>query len=114
MTIPNKIHFIFGLRPDFGGKPFSYVHYLAVATALKVNRPDQLYLHFQFEPDTYWWKKACELATPRRLTAAVSVHGTPMDEHAHRTDLARLEILLSEGGIYLDLDVICVNPFTPL
>lgn len=30
MVIPNSFHFIFGLRPDFGGMPFSLVHYVCI------------------------------------------------------------------------------------
>jgi hypothetical protein len=26
--IPNILHFVFGMAPDFGGKPFSLPHYL--------------------------------------------------------------------------------------
>jgi hypothetical protein len=32
----------------------------------------------------------------------------------HQADIARLEILIEKGGIYLDMDVICVRPFTDL
>ena len=35
MTVPNVIHFCFGLKADFGQRPFSFVHYLAVKTALR-------------------------------------------------------------------------------
>ena len=31
--MPRIAHFIFGLRPDFGGKAFSLVHYLAIRSA---------------------------------------------------------------------------------
>jgi hypothetical protein len=31
--MPRIAHFIFGLSPDFGNKPFSLVHYLAIRSA---------------------------------------------------------------------------------
>jgi hypothetical protein len=31
--MPRIAHFIFGLSPDFGGKSFSLVHYLAIRSA---------------------------------------------------------------------------------
>ena len=38
--IPNIFHFVFGMAPDFGGKPFSLVHYLSVKSALTLNQPE--------------------------------------------------------------------------
>src|SRR5687767_12052334 len=55
--IPNRIHFIFGLHPDFGGKPFSFVHYLAIASAAAVNSPSEIILHHAHEPAGEWWER---------------------------------------------------------
>jgi len=48
--IPNIIHFIYGLKEDFGGIPFSLVHYLAIKSACEVNRPEQINFYFRYEP----------------------------------------------------------------
>ena len=37
--IPKVIHYIFGLREDFCGKPFTDFHYLNIVSAWKLN-PD--------------------------------------------------------------------------
>jgi len=37
--IPNIFHFCYGFTKDFGGKPFSLVHYLALKSAYEINRP---------------------------------------------------------------------------
>lgn len=29
-VVPRIVHFVFGMSPDFGGKPFSFAHYLAI------------------------------------------------------------------------------------
>jgi hypothetical protein len=113
-AIPNRIHFIFGLHPDFGGKPFSFIHYLAVLSASIVNKPDEIILHYRYLPSGVWW----DLAKPYLLLDQVpipeSVEGRPVSHFAHKADVLRLNILEREGGIYLDMDTFCIRPFTPL
>lgn len=112
--IPNMIHFIFGMDEQFGGKPFSYIHYLAVRSAIAVNKPDQVILHYAFEPRTEWWEAIKPYVVLNRLTPPTSVFGKPVQHFAHRSDILRLEIMRSEGGIYLDMDVFCVCSLGPL
>ena len=108
--IPNRIHFIFGLDPEFGGKPFSFVHYLSIRSAWYVNNPDQIMFYFAYEPSGPWWEMAKPLVTTVRVNP---ITGRGL-HYAHHADLLRLEVLLSEGGIYLDCDTFCINSFTPL
>lgn len=112
--IPNCIHFIFGLDPTFGGKPFSFVHYLAIASASIVNKPDEIVLHYAHEPDGEWWERSKSLLRLSPVRAPESVHGRSITHFAHKADVLRLEILKSEGGIYLDVDTFCVSSFAPL
>ena len=113
-VIPNIIHYIYGLEENFGGKPFSFVHYLSILTAFVVNTPKKIYFHYQFEPTGYWWDKAKEILLLRRIELKNEIFGNKLNHYAHKADVARLEILMKYGGIYLDIDVICINPFTPL
>ncbi len=65
-SIPNLVHFLFGLKADFGGKPFSLVHYLAVKSAFDVQRPTAIYLHYIHLPTgNYWWEMALPYVTLR-------------------------------------------------
>lgn len=57
-NIPNIIHFVFGLSPDFGGRSFSLIHYLAVKAAYECNKPEIIYLHYAHEPSGEGWDKA--------------------------------------------------------
>jgi len=43
-----------------------------------------------------------------------SIHNQTIYHIFHRGDVAKLEILLQHGGIYLDYDVIVVNSLDPL
>lgn len=112
--IPNIIHYIYGLEKDFGGKPFSFIHYLSILSAFVVNNPPKIYFHYQYEPNGYWWKKAKKLVHLNRIEAKNEIFGNKLIHYAHKADVARLEILMKYGGIYLDIDVICINPFTNL
>lgn len=112
--IPNIVHFVYGLKSDFGGKNFSFVHFLAVVTAWKVNRPETIYFHYVYEPSGEWWEKARPYLTLNRIPPPTEIFGRPLEHFAHKADVVRLEMLMRYGGIYLDMDVVCINSFRPL
>ena len=75
--IPNIIHFVYGLAPNFGwdayermdrqrnimvkspkADAFDILKYLAVKSAHDVNKPDKIYFWYQHEPHGEWWDKA--------------------------------------------------------
>ena len=112
--IPNTLHFVFGMAPDFGGKPFSLVHYLSVKSAVELNKPMAVYLHYQYEPQGEWWERARPVLTLNKITAPDSFMGRPLFHVAHKADVVRLQTLKESGGIYLDLDTISVKPLTDL
>jgi Glycosyltransferase sugar-binding region containing DXD motif len=119
--IPNILHFVFGMAPDFGGKPFSLVHYLSVKSAVELNKPTAAIFHYQFEPacpagrpESEWWEKTKSLITLNKIAAPDSFMGQPLYHVAHKADVVRLQALKETGGIYLDLDTISVKPLTDL
>lgn len=112
--IPNVFHFVFGMAEDFGGKPFSFAHYLSVKSAVELNRPEAAYFHYQFEPEGQWWEQAKPLLTLNKLKAPDSFMGRPLYHVAHKADVIRLQMLKETGGIYLDLDTISVKPLADL
>lgn len=112
--IPNVFHFVFGMAEDFGGKPFSFVHYLSVKSAVKLNNPEAVYFHYQYEPEGEWWEQAKPLLTLNKIKAPDSFMGKPLFHVAHKADVIRLQMLKQTGGIYLDLDTISVKPLTDL
>lgn len=112
--VPNILHFVFGMAPDFGGKPFSLAHYLSVKSAVELNKPVAAYFHYQFEPEGEWWQKAKPLLTLKKIVSPDSFMGRPLFHVAHKADVVRLQALKETGGIYLDLDTISVKPLTDL
>lgn len=112
--IPNIFHFVFGMAADFGGRPFSLSHYLAIKSAAAVNKPDTIFFHYEFEPTGEWWQKIKPLLTLNKIKAPESFMGQPLYHVAHKADVVRLQALKETGGIYLDLDTICVKPLHEL
>jgi hypothetical protein len=107
--IPNRCFFVC-LRP----MEFSLASYLAIRSAYDVNAPDELVLYCDRTPSGPWWDAASKYVTEVvEVDPPESVGGVPVVHAAHRADLLRLEVLLRDGGIYLDLDVLSVKPLTP-
>lgn len=112
--IPNIIHFVFGLDPDFGGRPFVLFHYLAIKSAYDVNKPDIIYFVCAHEPEGEYFEKARNYIEIVKIVPPESIFGNKLYHYAHKADVIRIERILEYGGIYLDLDVICQKPLTQL
>ena len=112
--IPKVFHFITGLDSDFGGKHFSFVHQMAIRSALMLNEGFRAKVYYHHEPSGKYWdavKRDVELV---QVDLPTEVFGNPVEHFAHKADVLRMRILLEQGGIYLDLDTICQRPFAPL
>jgi hypothetical protein len=112
--IPKTLHYCFGLTPDFGGKPWSLVHYVGVSSAIRHIKPDAVYIYYEFEPRGPWWDLIKPLAIPVKVQAPTEIFGRSLSHPAHRADVVRLERLIETGGIYLDADVIVHRSFDEL
>ena len=112
--IPNIFHFCYGLSPDFGGKPYSLVHYLAVKSAMEVNKPENIFFYYSYEPGGEWWERTKQIVSLKKITAPDEIFGNPLNHVAHKADIIRLQYLIETGGIYLDLDTISKKSFAPL
>lgn len=110
--IPNQFHFCFGFSDT--PTPFLYAHYLAIRSAVVVNRPQRVTVDYHHAPRSPWWEKAQDLAEFRHVDPPREIFGRPLHHFAHRADVLRLYRLYQEGGIYLDMDTLCLRPFTPL
>lgn len=108
-SIPNIVHFIFGLKPDFGKRNFSYIHYLAIISAHKQLNPEKIYFHYEYEPAGYWWERAKNFLKLNKIYGPKQIFGNPIAKYQHMADVLRLEILKEFGGIYLDIDIISLN-----
>jgi hypothetical protein len=53
--IPRIFHFITGLDANFGGRPISFVHYMAIRSALEVNKGFCEKIYYHYEPSCEYW-----------------------------------------------------------
>ncbi|MGW7351473.1 glycosyltransferase [Streptomyces sp. NPDC054784] len=83
-------------------------------SALVVDQYDAAYLHCDVEPAGEYWQRLREHFTVRPCFPPTEVGGREIRHVAHRADVARLQILLEEGGTYLDTDVLCVRSMESL
>jgi hypothetical protein len=112
--IPRILHYVFGLTPDFGGKPWSLVHYVCVKSAIRWIKPEAITLYYEHEPTGPWWALTRPLLTPVKIAAPDEIFGNPLQHFAHRADVVRLHKLMEQGGIYLDVDVLVQRGFDDL
>jgi len=112
--IPRIVHYCFGFDKDFGGKPWSLVHYVCVRSAVTRLRPEKVFVHYEYEPKGVWWEQTRKIVTSNKIVAPRQIFGNDLLHPAHRADVVRLETLLREGGIYLDSDVLVHRDFDGL
>jgi hypothetical protein len=103
-VIPNLATFVY-----IGDMPFSYVHALAVRSAAVVNRFDRMRLICDRIPTGKWWDECRDLLEVQITTPPDNVFGVPLRHPSHVTDVIRFHEMLSTGGVFLDLDVLCVK-----
>ncbi|KAH8926617.1 glycosyltransferase family 32 protein [Atractiella rhizophila] len=91
-------------------------------------KPDRVFFWTMNPPkkgENWWWDRVLEerwigesgkeaKVEVRRVVDVTSIWGRPVEHWAHKADIVRLEALLHYGGIYLDLDVFVLRPFSPL
>jgi hypothetical protein len=120
--IPNRYHFVFGLKPQT--EAFHIVHYLCLESCIRVNRPDRVDLYYHFEPYGEWWDRIEPKVLLHRVELEKHVRDHPSYftheegrfikgwnlDYAHQSDFLRLKILLEHGGVYADIDTLFVNP----
>lgn len=112
--IPKVLHYIFGMSPSAGGKPWSLIHYVCLRSAIERIRPTNVFFYCEHEPTGPWWELTRGIVDVQRISAPRAIFGNPLMHYAHRADVVRLEKLLNKGGIYLDADVFVHTAFDDL
>ena len=109
--IPRIVHFVFGMKADFGGKPFGILSYVAVRSAFVMLRPHTIMFHYVHEPSGFFWERAKPMLTLRRVEPVTHIGEHAVTHVAHMADWIRLQVLKTHGGVYHDLDVITLRPY---
>ena len=112
--IPNIIHFVFGLKPQ--DEEFLFAYYVSVYSAFIINNPEKIFLYYDYEPYGKWWEelKIIPSLNLQKIDSPTHFGNKLISKTAHKADKVRMDILFNKGGIYLDIDTICVKPFGDL
>lgn len=112
--IPNICHFIFGFKKQT--EEFLFCYYMAVYSAYIINKPMTIYFYYYYEPYGKWWNELLKIPNIKLEKVEMPTHigNKEIKKTAHFADELRLRKLYEIGGIYLDIDTICVKSWNHL
>jgi hypothetical protein len=105
---PRLINFIWICSGPMTG--LSLVSYIAMKSAKQQNSTFEIVLHSNVQPIGKYWEAIKHFVSLRFVEPPDSVFGRTIERIQHKVDVLRIQILATDGGIYLDLDTICVAP----
>ena len=110
----NICHFVFGMKIQSEAFLFSY--YIAVYSAYLINKPDIIYFYYHYESYGTWYDKLKLIPNIKLVKIDIPTHigNKEIKKTAHKADCVRMNMLFDKGGIYLDIDTICVKPWKHL
>lgn len=114
--IPNRFHFVFGLRDE--PEPFHLVFYLCLASCRRWHPTADILFHCHHVPFGRYWDLARDLGLtlvpvePDPFVASFRYPDRTLDKYryAHHSDVIRLDALIAHGGVYADIDTLFLTP----
>ena len=118
-TIPNIVHFVFGLREQT--EAFHLLHYLAIESCRRHQQPRQIFFYYHHLPWGMYWDLVRPHLTLVKVEPVQDVEEAEYDDalvpaqyrYAHHADFIRLDALIEHGGIYADIDTVFVSALPP-
>ncbi|XP_077983965.1 uncharacterized protein LOC144438694 [Glandiceps talaboti] len=106
--VPNVVHYIW-----FSPHEFQFHHFLSIKSALHIQRADKVMFHTDSIPEGEWWDKAKKMAGTKMnvtfLKQPTDAFGRELPKVHHRSHVARLQLLLDHGGIFVEEDTLIVK-----
>lgn len=105
----NICHFVFGMKKQT--EEFLFSFYIAVYSAYLINNPDIIYFYYHYKPYGIWWNKLKLIPNIKLEKIDIPTHigSKIIKKTAHKADWVRINMLYNKGGVYLDIDTICVK-----
>ena len=94
-----------------------FYHFMSILSAYRFIQPKQIIIWYDNLPCGKWWnetKARVPILNLRRRVPPKEIFGQPIKVPEHRSDVARVDILLKYGGIYLDTDMVALRSWDPL
>lgn len=110
--VPKILHYAYPDDPE--NRPFTFIHWLAMTSAIETIKPKKTLFHCVHEPESYWYQLIKPKISVVKARIVTEIFGNPVKVLQHKSDIIRMEALRDYGGIYLDLDVLVFKPFDDL
>lgn len=115
--VPKIVHLIW-FRPR-GPRwcTFRFHNLISILSVHKFIQPEYIFVWHNNTPCGHYWNEAAERIpniVMKKTRAPTSVFGQSIQVIEHQTDVARINIILNYGGIYIDLDVVALKAWDPL
>lgn len=110
-SVPNLVHVIriVGSLQNLG-----FTEMLSIQSVFKYQNPDQVYLHFDYEPSGEWWVELISKFSQQIVIKIVEPELYPKLPGSSKMSALKLEILVKYGGIIIETDVILIRSLNPL
>lgn len=109
--IPKTLHYI---HLSNSGRPWKLHHHLSVLSAVKRSGLDKIYVWIDKEPHGEYWNDTKPFVETIQIEPPDEIFGMKITQPAHQSDVLRLQILIEQGGVYVDTDTIFVKDFADL
>jgi hypothetical protein len=87
------------------------MNYMAVKIAAEVQKPNSIKFWIDGEPvENEWWLRIKPLVEICRIEMPNTFRGVEIKHPQYRSDVTRLQILNTHGGIYMDTDMFLLEP----
>jgi Glycosyltransferase sugar-binding region containing DXD motif len=113
--VPNIVHMVFT-----DNRPMASYTFLSILTVMTKIKPQKLYIHSVHKPHGPFWtmaeKEFSKSIEVKEILEPISIfgHSPGPRAFAHKSDIARMNILTAQGGIYIDSDIIVLRSFEDL
>ncbi|ESP00277.1 hypothetical protein LOTGIDRAFT_238614 [Lottia gigantea] len=110
--VPNIVFYV-----TFTEYKFLVEHYLCILSAKKIQKPQFIYIVGDVMPTGLYWEKLLKDVPELRIIYRQKPEYISRQFArwpAHLSDIVRVQILLANGGIYMDTDEIFIQSFNPL
>jgi hypothetical protein len=109
--IPNILHYV---QLSNGGRSWKLHHYLSVKSAKLRSGFDKIYMWVDEDPMGEWWDLTKPMVEIVKIEPPSKIFDKEITQLAHKSDVLRLQILIENGGVYVDTDTIFAKSFTSL
>lgn len=113
-VVPKIVHITWFFPPN---TEFRFHHAVCLLSVQRYFHPTKILFWHSAMPTGRWWifvRQSVAHLLPVPYEPPTKVFNRSVAVPEHQSDVARLELLETYGGLYVDLDVILVRPLDPL